>query len=143
MKNLTRIGLIVIIVFSVYACTRYDYDQPDTFANQAGFKRHFGFPVPASVTDLYYFADELGADVKYQLGFVADHEAVEKIVTALNLVQREPDFSSSIAQEFDWWDADVIDGLTPYWKRSSDEDYYWLLWYDTGSQRVYYIEYSL
>jgi hypothetical protein len=124
--------------------TDYDFDQPNTHANQVGFERHFGFSMPASVSDLYYFADELGADVKYQLGFTADQGTVERIVAALDLVQREPKLDcTGLIREFDWWSEDAVVGITPYWKSNRDGDYYWLLWFDPSSQKVYYLEFSL
>ena len=125
------------------ACTGYDFDVPDTAANQAGFERHFGFAVPASVSDLYYFADELGADVKYQIGFKTDQQTIERIASELDLVQGEPELHFGLAQEFAWWDKEAIKNLTPYWKSNQDNDYYWFLWFDPSSQRAYYIEFSL
>jgi hypothetical protein len=130
-------------VLLLSACTNYDYDQADTPANQAGFERHFGFPTPTSVTDLYYFADELGTDVLYQLGFKTDPETIEKIVAELDLIQQEPDLQTNLARDFDWWDNTVIENLTPYWKHNTDNDYFWFLWYDPDNQQAYYIEYSL
>jgi hypothetical protein len=135
---------IAVVVLTFSACTDYDFDQPDTPANREGFERHFGFPVPASVSDVYYFADELGADVVYQLGFVADQETIERIVSELELAQGEPAFDCiGLVPEFDWWKTDAVEGLTPYWKSNQDGDYYWFLWFEPGGQRAYYIEFSL
>ena len=141
--SLIRFVSCVALLSGLVACTSYDYDKPDTSDNQKGFERHFGFPVPASVSDVYYFADELGADVKYQLGFKTDQATVDAIVAALELKQAEPEFGVGIAQEFPWWDKDTVENLTPYWKSNSEEHYYWFLWYDSESQRVYYIEFSV
>ena len=103
MKNLVYSLLIIILAFFANsACTNYDHEQADTVANQKGFERHFGFPTPASVTDLYYYADELGIDVKYQMGFRADPETIQRIVVELDLVQQEVTIQSRIAQDFAW-----------------------------------------
>jgi hypothetical protein len=142
-SQIFRLFVAAVIVLTLGACTEYDHDQPDTPANREGFERHFGFSVPASVTDLYYFADELGADVKYQLGFKADQETVDRIVAELDLVQTEPEFQVGVAQELEWWHEDRIEGLMPYWKSNRDADYFWFLWFDPVSQRVYYIEFSV
>ena len=80
-RRLLEFLTIAVVALTVSACicgafTDYDFDEPDTAANQEGFERHFGFAVPASVSDLYYFADELGADVKYQIGFKTDQETI-------------------------------------------------------------------
>jgi hypothetical protein len=125
------------------ACTDYDFDQPDTDANRAGFERHFGFAPPPSVSDLYYYADELGADVKYQLGFRADEGTIDTIVAELELVQEEPEYEVRLARDLDWWHDDVIRTLTPYWRSDPDSDYYRFLWYDPAGRRAYYLEFSV
>jgi hypothetical protein len=143
MLPMIRFLAIAAVVLTLSACTDYDCDEPDTPANQEGFERHFGFAVPASVSDLYYFADELGADVKYQIGFKTDQETIERIASELDLVQEEPEFRVRLAHEFDWWDKDIVESLTPYWRSNQDNDYYWFLWFDPTNQRAYYIEFSL
>ena len=141
---LFRFMSIAAIVLSLIACTSYDHDKPDTLSNQKGFESHFGFAVPTSVSDLYYFADELGADVTYQLGFEANQETIDEIVSDLGLGQEELKTTwVGISYEFPWWDEEDIENLTPYWKSNQDKDYYWILWYDPTSQRVYYLEFSL
>jgi hypothetical protein len=92
---------------------------------------------------LYYFADEWLVDEMYQLGFTADQETIEKIISNLGLKQGELGTTVGLAYEFSWWDEEDVDNLTPYWKSNQDEDYYWYLWYNPESQRAYYIEYSL
>jgi hypothetical protein len=142
-QQLRRWLVIAVILLITVACTDYDYDQPNTPANRAGFERHVGFEVPDTVSDLYYYADELGVDVTYQLGFAADRATVDRIVAELNLVQREATFNATFAREFDWWDADAVEALTPYGWSNDDGDYYRILWYDPTAGRVYYLEYSL
>lgn len=137
------LGILVVVACLIGACTDYDVDAPDTPANQRGFERHFGFAVPASVSELYYYADELGADVAYQLSFKADQQTIEKIAAELGLAQAALDFGVELAREVDWWDEDAIKNLTPYWKRNAAKDYYWVLWYDPLDQRAYYLEFSL
>ncbi len=122
----------------------YDWDKPDTFANQEGFERHFGFTVPESVSNLYYFADGMGFDPKYQLGFRADQDTIDKIVSELELEQGDPGFGVEyLTQDLPWWDSEHIESLTPYWNTNQDETYYWLLWYDPPSQRTYFLEFGL
>lgn len=128
------------------ACgTVYDYDVPDTAANRDGFERHFGFAAPADVADLYYFADELGADVKYQLGFKVGPETVAAVVTALDLAPLDASEARglSIAHDFPWWDKADIQRATFYQKTNAGEDYWWEFWYSEATGYVYYLEYSL
>jgi hypothetical protein len=140
------LGLLALLPLSC-GCglfTDYDFDRPDTPANREGFEHHFGFPVPASVSDLYYFADELGADVQYQLGFSTDPETVERIVAALDLTEGAPPVDcTGLVRTFDWWTEDAVVGLTPYWTGDEDRDYYRCLWFDPDSRRAYYIAFSL
>ena len=138
-----KVLLLSVLLLVSLACTSYDYDQADTPANQAGFERHFGFSRPDSVNGIYYYADEMGADVVYQMGFEATPETIDRIVAELELVQREPGFQSNLARDFDWWNEDTIEELTPYWKSTPDQDYYWMLWYDSDNQQAYYLEFSL
>ena len=121
----------------------YDWDKPDTPANQKGFERHFGFAVPESVSDLYYFYDGMGFDPTYQLGFTADQGTIDKIVSELALEQGDPGFGIGIARDFTWWDDEDIESLTPYWRTNQDETYYRFLWYNPVSQKAYYLEYGL
>ncbi len=140
------LGVIVLLCAALLACgTEYDYDVPDTAANRDGFERHFGFAAPANVTDLYYFADELGADVKYQLGFEAGPETVADIVATLNLTQSDSTKAHglNLAYDFPWWDGEDIQRATLYQKTNAEEDYWWELWYSEATGRVYYLEYSL
>lgn len=138
------LNLLAVTLIGFFCCTNYDYDKPDTPANLKGFERHFGFAAPESVTDVYYFADELGADVTYRLGFKADQETIDKIVSDLRLTQGEPELvDPSLGHKFAWWDEKDIGNLTPYWKSNPKKDYYWLLWYNPTSQRAYYVEFSL
>lgn len=135
------LGLLVVVWG---ACTDYDHDVPDTSANRAGFERHVGFAPPSDVTDIYYFADELGADVLYQLSFVAAPETVERIVAALDLEASTPQVDGALlAYDFDWWDTDALEESDLYWKSNVEEDYWWMLWYHAETQRVYYLEYSV
>ena len=47
---------------------QYNHDQPDTAANRQGFEKHLGVPASDAVSNVYYYADALGADSTYQLG---------------------------------------------------------------------------
>jgi len=136
------LSLLIASTVLLAACTSYTHDQPDTKANIAGFERHFCFAPPPDVSELYYYVDELGADVKYQLGFKAELSTVEKIVSELALKQEQPAPSQAIATEFPWWQESELASLTPYWKKNQEGDYYWYLWYDVDSQRVWFLEFS-
>ncbi len=148
-RRMSGLSVIVMLALTSIACvcgifTDYDFDQSDTEANRKGFERHIGFPVPASVSDVYYFADELGADVTYQLGFTADQETVNRIVSELGLTQEAPALDcTGLVREFDWWKEDAVEGLSPYWKSNDDHDYYWFLWFDPANRKVYYLEFSV
>lgn len=142
MKTFTCL-LVALLLLS--ACSDYDHDVPDTDANRAGFERLFGFAPPADVTDLYYFVDELGADVLHQLGFAAKPETVNQIVTTLDLPPADMAdcHGLGLAYAFPWWDEDDIRQATFYQKANAQRDYWRALWYSEATGRVYYLEYSL
>ena len=138
------VSIVAVCLCILTGCTDYDWDTPDTLPNQEGFERHFGFAVPESVSDLYYFADETGFDPAYQLGFRTDQDTIDRIVSELELGQGNPGFGvEHLTRDFPWWDDEDIESLTPYWKTNQDETYYWLLWYNPTSQRAYYLEFGL
>jgi hypothetical protein len=141
-----KLGLcLLVLLVALAACTDYDHDTPDTEANRAGFERHFGFEAPSEVTDVYYFADEMGADVLYQLCFAAGPKTVDRIVTALDLAPaiKGRERGLGLAYEFSWWDEDDIHQATRYQKANNSQDYWRVLWYSEVTGRVYYLAYSL
>jgi hypothetical protein len=97
------------------------------------------------VTDVYYFADEMGADVIYQLSFATDPKTVTRIVTALDLTPaaKEQGMGLRLAYDFPWWDENDIQQATPYQRANNSRDYLRSLWYSEATGRVYYLEYSL
>jgi hypothetical protein len=144
--NMTRSRLISLATTLVLlvACTAYDHNVPDTAANLKGFERHFGFEAPADVTNVYYFADEMGADALYQVGFEASPETVARIVDALALTPSNPEeLGLELAYDFSWWDQADIQQATCYAKSSERQDYWRVICYSTVTQRAYYLEYSL
>jgi hypothetical protein len=136
-------GLIATALL-VASCTSYDHDRPDTGANREGFRRHIGFVPPADVSDLYYYADEFGADCTYQLGFKADARTVDRIVAALALTPADGPQDVGVAREFPvWWQTSDYRPLVPWQRVDVEKDYYRYLWYDSDSQRAYYLEFSM
>ena len=135
--------LLLAALVMLAACTSYTHDQPDTLPNIAGFESHFGFAPPPDVSELYYYADELGSDYTYQLGFRAEPATVEHIVAQLELEQEQPALSQFIAREFPWWQASDLKPLTPYWKKNQKGSHYWFLWYAADTKQVWFLEFSL
>jgi hypothetical protein len=139
-----RLIALSAAVVTLVACTPCDPDVPDTEANREGFERHFGFKAPPDVQDVYYFTDEMGVDVLYQLGFEASPETVARIVGALDLAPTDSEgLLSSLTYEFPWWDEADMQRATFYQKSNPEQDYWWVLWYSETTGRVYYLEYSL
>jgi hypothetical protein len=141
-RCLTDRVLAALALLGLLSCTKYDAYRPDTRANRRMFARHVGFAVPSGVTDLYCYADELGADVSYQLGFTTDSATVQRIVSAQALTQRDPEFGIGIGRELPWWKPDDLRALVPYWKQNPDGDYFWFLWYNPATKRAWFLEYS-
>ena len=133
----------LLIVISAGCEPQFDHDRPDTDANKAGFRRHFNFSAPATVTNLYYWADGLGADIKYQLGFTAGQETIDRIVAELHLEKNDLDSSALFSHDFDWWSMDEIESLPVFSKKVDGKDYYKYLMYDSESRHAYYLEFSM
>ena len=127
------------------SCTNYDVETSDTPANRKGFESHFGFAPDNNVTNVYYYADELGADVKYQLSFQCPKATVDKIIAELSLKSVPPDQAQSLLDPRDdlpWWKPDSIDNRD-LWIKEKKNEYYWQLWYSEKDGKAYYLEYSL
>ena len=127
------------------ACTHYDVETADTPANRDGFERHFGFVPDASVTKVYYYADELGVDASYQLSFKCSRETVNRIIDKLSLESVPPERADSLLDPRDdlpWWNPDSID-KREFWLKEEENAYYWQLWYSDRDQTAFYLEYSV
>ena len=139
----TILLLTVICASIVAGCEpQYDVGLADTSSNRAGLKRHLGFAPPDAVTDVYYYADALGADATYQLTFRLDQSTLEKIVEGLELTQREPEILPD-GREFEWWDAEEIKHFPLHWKKDEQKELYCYLWHDAKSGRAFYLEFTL
>ena len=127
------------------ACTHYDVDTADTQANRGGFEQHFGFVPDASVTEVYYYADELGVDASYQLSFKCSRKTVKRIIEKLSLESVPPGRADSLLDPRDdlpWWNPDSIDNRE-LWLKEEENAYYWQLWYSDRDQMAFYLEYSV
>lgn len=141
-SRLCILGLASLITLS--SCTRYDIDIADSQQNRSGFEYHLGQAPTEAITGIYYYANELGADVSYQLRFEATQATIAPLIQSLALSNESPPIEQSIAREdLPWWNADRIDELSPYWKTNSSEDYYWMLWFDETAEEAFFLEFSL
>jgi hypothetical protein len=138
-----RVPVVVIIaILLIYGCTAYDIGTPDSEANRKGFEQHLKLKPTEAVSQVYFYADELGADVRYQLSFKCNKEIINQIVTNLSLKQ-EPANNSGLDPRDDlrWWKPDSTSGRT-FWKREEENDYFWELWYSEKDNIAFYHEYS-
>ena len=127
------------------SCTNYDVETADTPTNRKGFENHFGFAPDSTVTNVYYYADELGADVRYQLSFQCPKTTVDKIITELSLKSVLPNQAESLLDPRDdlpWWKPDSIDNRN-LWIKEREDEYYWQLWYSEKDGKAFYLEHSL
>lgn len=135
----------ILLPFSLLlaACTDYDVDIADTPANRKGFTKHLGFEPGKDVTAVYYYVDELGADVRYQLSFECAKGVAMKIITDLSLQPKPDDYSGlDPRNDLKWWKPDSTEGRPMWIKKAKDGQYYWELWYSEEDGRAYYHEYS-
>lgn len=116
---------------------RYDHDKPDTKNNLAGFKKHVQIAITPDINNVYYFADELGADSKYQLSFNCNPITIKKIIKKHNLSDSTTNMTG-FHYKLDWWQVDKIIKLDPYWKTDGNRNY-WFLWYDKEEKKAFFL----
>lgn len=127
----------------VAGCTDYDVNTADTPANREGFARHLGFAPGSDVTAVYYYADGLGADVRYQLSFQCPRVVADKIIKTLSLDPKPADYSGlDPRDDLKWWTPHSTEALPMWIKRSTDGQHHWEFWYSEKDGRSYYHEYS-
>ena len=139
------LDVALLIVLFLASCTEYDLETADTPANRKGFERHFGLPAGANMTQVYYYADELGSDVVYQLSFKCSRDTIEKIISELSLKPVPKDTADRLLAPRDdlpWWKPDSIDGRD-LWIKEEENQYYWQLWYSEKDGMAFYLEYSV
>jgi hypothetical protein len=134
-----------LIFLSLASCTEYNLEIADSPANRKGFEQSFGFAADANVTQVYYYADEFGADVRYQLSFKCPRFVVDKIISELSLKPVPQDTADSLLDPRDdlpWWKPDSIDGRD-LWIKEEKNQYYRQLWYSEKDGMAFYLEYSV
>ncbi len=124
-------------------CTDYDVDTPDTAANRKGFERHFKLEPDEDVAQVYYYADELGADVRYQLSFRCGRETIDEIISRLSLAEAPEDHGGLAPRDdLTWWKPDSTSGRS-HWVKERRNEHFWELWYSAEDGKAYYHEYSM
>jgi hypothetical protein len=139
-----RFIILLSVSLLLAACTDYDVETADTPPNRKGFARHLGFEPGSEVTAVYYYADELGANVQYQLSFECPKEVVERIIRDLSLQPRPEDYLGlDPRNDLKWWKPDSTEGRTMWIKKGKDGQHHLELWYSDEDGRAYYHEYSI
>ncbi len=135
--------LFVIVAVCMVGCTSYDVDTPDTPANRKGFEQHLKIKPTETVSQIYYYADEMGADVSYQLSFKCDKKTIDQIVTKLSLIQATADHTRvNPRDDLKWWKPDSTKGRN-LWVKEKKNEYYWRLWYSEQDNIALYYECSV
>ena len=121
--------------------TRVDADKADTAANIRFFRRRFGVPPGQAYTGIVCLANELGADVWYQLVCTCDGTAMRRLVQALGLQPAPAESLAATPREMPpGWPAGVTTDL-PAWSRQEFRRYR-TLWFSEQQGRLYYLEYT-
>lgn len=141
-----RHPLLLVTIFVtalVSGCTSYDIDTPDTTANRKGFERHLKITRTDAVTGVYYYADEIGADVRYQLTFKCDRKTIDQIINSLSLTQAPVGYEGLAPRDdLGWWKPDSTEDKT-HWIHEKKDEYYRELWYSEDDGVAFYHEYSI
>ena len=144
-KNISPWFGSFLVIALLSSCTHYDVEPAATPANRKGFESHFGFAPDNTVPNVYYYTDELFADVRFQLSFQCPKATADKIIAKLSLKSVPPDKAESLLDPRDdlpWWKPDSIDNRD-LWIKEKENEYYWQLWYSDKDGKAFYLEYSL
>ena len=118
---------------------------PDTGYARSGFREHIGYSALSSVSELYYKADDLGIDSRYQLRFkTSDAELVDRIVERSQLSESVDKGSTSSYHAGpgpEWWEAESEKrkNARSYSRGAGTNNRYWHLWYDESTGLVWYL----
>jgi hypothetical protein len=118
---------------------------PDTRYARAGFERLIGFAPPASVSEIYYRADEGFLDSGYRLRFRCnDNSVVTQMVARLQLQESNKPLPGLISQSPKWWSERMQrKRLLHYARERTGMSYHCYLWYDPVTGTVWYEEFSV
>jgi hypothetical protein len=117
---------------------------PDTEYSRQGFARLIGITPPASVSNIYYRADEGFLDSGYRLRFTCkDSSVVSHVAARLQLQATDNPTLGLLSTTPKWW-AEKLQpkGILQY-ARELPGKYYWYLWYDPTTGTVWYEEFSV
>ena len=143
MKHLLLTTIVAVVL--VGCGSHYDLETADTPANRKGFESHFSFAPDKNVTNVYYYADEFGADVRYQLSFHSNKTTVDSIISKLSLKSVPKDYADQLLDPRDdllWWKPDSTNNRN-LWIKENENEYYWQLWYSEKDGKAFYLEYSV
>jgi hypothetical protein len=136
-------GIALLALVLLVGCTRYELETPDAEVNRRGYARHLGAPPPASVREVYYYADEMGADTRYQLAFKAGPEVIREAVRRLDLVPVPETWAGLPPREdLPFWGEGATRGLA-HWVFREGSLLVKELWYDEDAKQAYFFEYTL
>ncbi|WP_269524856.1 hypothetical protein [Coraliomargarita parva] len=140
----TPTALLLFASLMLSGCTDYAINTADTVANRDGFKAHFGFEPGPDVSALYYYADEFGADVRYQLAFRCPKPFADEIIRELKLMPSPANYSGlKPRDDLEWWLPSSTRDL-PMWIHTPEKARYFReFWYSEAEGRAYYQEYSI
>ena len=117
---------------------------PDTDYARQGFERLIGFPPPASISNIYYRADEGFRDSGYRLRFRCyDGAIVTQVLTRLQLQQTNNPTMGLHSRSPKWWTERTQHKELLQYAREQPGKYYWYLWYDPVTETVWYEEFSV
>ena len=117
---------------------------PDTAYAKQGFEKLIGIPPPASVSAIYYRADEGWLDSGYRLRFTChDPSVVIQIAQRLQLQESGEMKAGLGSRDVRWWSEKRQLKTLKCFAREKPGAYYWYLWYDPNSGIVWYEEFSV
>lgn len=131
-----------ILSFLFLGCSRYDAKTPDTQANRKGFAHIIGFSPTSDVTEIYFYADEMGFEPLYCLAFQSSPKNVKKIIEKFNLKKNnntnwEEPFA--VPKDLFWWNAEERKKSEFYSSQVEQTETAYYFWYNPQNSKCQFM----
>lgn len=134
--------LFFIILLLPGGCSRYNAKKADTQENRKGFARVTGIDPGSDVTEIYFYADELGWDPLYCFSFQCSRKTAQKIIEHLKLKKNEnADWQEPfpVPDDLFWWNSEERKNSVFYCRRMEQPEKTYYFWFHPRSTKCQFM----
>ncbi len=123
----------------------FDADIPDTRFNKKRFREFLQVPLTPDVHQIYCHDDRMGIDSKFQIAFRCSAATISTIrmVHKMHKDTTTWDCFDQFSTKFHWWQPSAFCPVKPWVYSSEDNRYFQYLWYDSSTNRAWYLDFDL